>query len=382
MSTIMRTGGLDRRRFIKTAAAAGAMTVASPFVLKGALGAGGELNFLGWAGYDGFAAVFKQFEAKTGVKVKFTGFGSQDEFHAQAKAGGATNGAFDMAEPTSDRLASWLDNDFIVPWDEKKAGLDGVDPAFLQGKAADAMTIKGKRYGMPSVWGTESLTFNNKEVKLEYGKASLMDLFDDKYVGKVTMRGHSGLAAAARALEAAGKLPHPYAEAYADEAKMVKIYDETLKFVLSKRKNIGQFWSNENEAQGAFRTNGCVIGMNWDTSAGAMIKEGMPISYISPNEGAMAWLQNFVLLKGAKNVEQVYEWIRWINTPDGAAAWSKAFSANPIGKGSVDKLDDAAKKFFQMAYPGDATSKLFWWPATPSWFVAKRTEYAKKFMSA
>jgi spermidine/putrescine transport system substrate-binding protein len=219
-------------------------------------------------------------------------------------------------------------------------------------------------------------------VKLEYGKASLMDLFDDKYAGKLTLRGHSGLAAAARALEAAGKLPHPYADAYVDEAKMVKIYDETLKFALSKRKNVGQFWSNENEAQGAFRTNGCVIGMNWDTSAGAMIKEGLPISYISPKEGAMAWLQNFVLLKGAKNVEQVYEWVRWINTPDGAAAWAKAFSANPIGKGSVDKLGDAEKKFFQMAYPGDATSKLFWWPATPSWFVAKRTEYAKKFMSA
>ena len=96
----------------------------------------------------------------------------------------------------------------------------------------------------------------------------------------------------------------------------------------------------------------------------------------------MAWLQNFVLLKGVKNSEQAYEWIRWINTPKGAAAWAKAFSANPIGKGSVDHLDDAAKNFFKMAYPGDATARLFWWPATPSWFVSKRTEYAKKFVSA
>ncbi|MBK9082692.1 MAG: extracellular solute-binding protein [Rhizobiales bacterium] len=382
MSNEVNSKGIDRRRLLKTGAAAGAMTVASPFVMKGALGAGGELNFLGWAGYDGFAAVFKQFEADTGVKVKFTGFGSQDEFHAQAKAGGASNGAFDIAEPTSDRLASWIDNDFIQPWDDKKANIDGIDPAFLQGKAADALVIKGKRYGMPSVWGTESVTFNNKEVKLDPAKVRLMDLFDDKYAGKLTLRGHSGLAAAARALEAEGKLPHPYAEAYQDEAKMVAIYDATLKFALSKRKNVGQFWSNENEAQGAFRTNGCVIGMNWDTSAGAMIKEGLPISYVSPVEGAMAWLQNFVLLKGVKNTEQAYQWIRWINTPKGAAAWAKAFSANPIGKGSVDHLDDAAKNFFKMAYPGDATSRLFWWPATPSWFVSKRTEYAKKFVSA
>lgn len=94
-----------------------------------------------------------------------------------------------------------------------------------------------------------------------------MDILDDKYAGKLTMRGHSGLAAIGRALEVEGKLPHPYAETYTDEAKMVKVYDEILKFALTKRKNIGQFWSNENEAQGAYpRTNGCVIGVNYNIS--------------------------------------------------------------------------------------------------------------------
>ena len=366
--------GISRRKILKSAAAAGAASIAAPFVMQGALAASGDLNFMGWSGYDLFPEVFKAFEAKTGIKVKFTGFGSQDEMLAQAKTGAATNGAFDISEPTIDRLSNWTDNGFVQAWDEKKAGIDGIEAAFLKGT--------GPRMVVPSVWGTESITYNTKEAPLEFGKAGFADLFDDKYKGKLTLRGHSGLAAAGRALESAGKLPHPFADSFSDQDKMVKNYDEILKFALAKRKNVAQFWSNENEAQGAFRTNGCVIGMCWDTSAAALMGEGLPISYMSPKEGPMGWLQNFVLLKGAKNVEQAHEWAKWMATAEGGAMWAKAFAANPTAKGAVEKADDKQKKFFAAAYPGDALSKIWFWPTSPSWFVEKRTEYAKKFMSA
>ncbi|WP_407050776.1 extracellular solute-binding protein [Methyloraptor flagellatus] len=378
----IRSGGLTRRHLLKGTAAAGAVGLAAPFIVKGSLASSGELNFLGWAGYDEFPQVFAAFEKKTGIKIKFTGLGSQDEMLAQAKTGAATNGSFDISEPTVDRLSNWAENGFLQAWDEKKINIDGVEPSMSTGKLATAMTADGKRIASPSVWGTEALMYNTAEVKLEYGKASLGDLFDDKYAGKLVLRGHSGLAAAGRWLEAQGKLPFPWDDSYVDEAKMVKNWDEALKFAVSKRKNIAQFWSNENEAQGAFRTNGCVIGFNWDSSAGSLLKENFPIGYLAPKEGAFGWLQNFVLLKGAKNLEQAHAWVSWINTPEGSNLWGHAFGSNPCAKGAVDLMEPAAKKFFQAAYPGDALSKLWWWPAQQSWFVAKRTEYAKKFVSA
>ena len=278
-----KSGMFSRRGLLKAGAAAGAVGVASPWIIRGSMASSGELNFIGWAGYDEFPAVFKAFEAKTGIKVNFTGFGSQDEMVAQARTGAATNGSADMAEPTADRLPSWTDNDFVQPWDESKINLAGVDPAFLQGGAANMTMLKGKRIGATSVWGSEALAFNAKEAPLVFGKAKLMDLFDDKYAGKLTLRAHSGLVAIGRALDAEGKLPHKFLESYTDEAKMAANYDAILKFALSKRKNVAQFWSNENEAQGAFRTNGCVIGHSWDTTAGALMKEGFPIGYIAPD---------------------------------------------------------------------------------------------------
>jgi spermidine/putrescine transport system substrate-binding protein len=379
-ATLKAAREFSRRTLLKGAVAAGAVAATGPWYVRDAFSSSGQLNFLGWAGYDAFPGVFKTFEGKTGIKVNFTGFGSQDEFLTQAKTG--AGGAFDLSEPTADRLSNWIDGGLATPWDESKINLTGVDPAFLKGAAGDLTTVGGKRYGVPSVWGTEALLFNTQEAPLEYGKARLKDLWDEKYAGKVTVRGHSGLVAIGRALDADGKLPHPFNDSFKDEAKMTANYDEILKFALAHRKNVAQFWSNENEAQGAFRTNGVVIGHNWDTSAAALIAEGLPIGYIAPVEGAQSWMQNFVLLKGAKNLEQANAWVSWMNSPEGGAAWAQAYAANPTAQGAVDLGTDAQKKFFKAAYPGDALQKLWWQPAQLGWFVTKRTEYAKKFMSA
>jgi spermidine/putrescine transport system substrate-binding protein len=373
---------VSRRRLLKAGAAAAAVGVASPWIMRSAMASSGVLNFMGWAGYDDLPKVFAAFEKKTGIKVNFTGFGNQDEMLAAAKAGGAANGSFDIVEPTADRVSNWVENDYLQPWDDKKANLDGVEPAFLQGGAAAQAVIGGKRYGLTSVWGSESLTFNTKEAPLAFGTASLMDLFDDKYAGKLTLRGHSGLVAAGRALEAAGRLPHKFNDSFVDEAKMTANYDEILKFVLAKRKNVAQFWSNENEAQGAFRTNGCVIGMCWDTSASALMKEGFPIGYIAPKEGTVCWLQNFSIFKGAKNIDQAHAWVSWVNSPEGGAAYGNAFGAFSTSKGAGAGMDANQRKLLETAFPGDALSKIWWWPVQPSWFITKRTEYAKRFMSA
>lgn len=375
MSIIKST--ISRRAVLKGAAATGAMTLAAPAIVRSAFASSGELNFLGWAGYDMFPEVFAAFETATGIKVNFTGMGSQDEMLAQAKTGAATNGDFDLCEPTIDRLPNWVENDFVQAMDEAAIGAEGVEKSFLTGY------VGGKLMASPSVWGSESLTVNTDEVKLEYGTASLGDLFDDQYAGKLVLRGHSGLAAAGRWLDTQpGALPFPFDEGYKDPEKMVAIWDKVLEFALSKRKNIAQFWSNENEAQGAFRTNGCVIGLNWDTSAAALAKEGLPIAYLQPKEGSFAWAQNFVMLKGAKNVEQANAWLKWMNSPEGGALWAAAFGASPCAKGAVEKMSPEAQTFFKASYPSDSLAKLWWWPVQESWFVEKRTEYATKFVSA
>ena len=367
-----------RRSLFQAAAAGGAAAAIGPWIVRDAFASSGEIRIMTWSGYD-FSKAKAACEKATGLKVSISDFPDQDKMAAQMKA--SAGEGFDIAEPTSDRVPQWVEEGFLQPLDETKASLSGVKPAFLSGIAAESAIIKGKRYATPTVWGTEALCFNKKDAPLEYGKASYGDLWKPAYVGKVTVRPHSGLVGIGLWMEGEGKLPHKMREAFADPAKMTANYDLIIKQAVANRKSIAQFWSDENSAQGAFRSNGCVIGQNWDTSAAAMIKEGLPIGYLAPKEGALAWLQNWVVPKKA-NTTQTYAFLKWFNTPEATAMWAQAYNANPIGKDSENSLSEATKAFLAMAYPGDALQKLWWWPAQPTWFVSKRNEYADRFKSA
>ena len=370
---------MSRRSVLKAATAIGAVGFASPIFVKNAFSSSGELNHMGWAGYDGYKVSIDAFTKKTGIKVNLTEQPDNDTIFAQAKLAAQT-GAFDTIEPTVDRTLSYVENDLVQAWDEKKVNLANYLPGMVDGKAGEMAVIKGGRYFVPAVWGTEALVFNKEKMPLEYGKASLADLWGDNLEGKVTVRAHSALASLGRVLDAAGKLPKPFMDSYKDDAVMKEVWDVILKEALSKKKNIAQFWKGENEAQAAFRTNGCVIGQCWDSTGFNMGKEG-PYGYIAPKEGAIAWNQGYMMMKNAKNTEQAYAWLNFQNTPEGGAAMSTVYSANPVGKGAVDLLDPKVAAFYNAAFPGDALTKLWWWPVQSSAFLKLRAEYAAKFIA-
>jgi spermidine/putrescine transport system substrate-binding protein len=285
-------------------------------------------------------------------------------------------------EPTVDRVPAWVDNGVIQPWDETKVKIDNYDQAFVTGAAGDMAKVDGKRYFIPSVWGTEALTFNADENPMKYGTASLADLFDPKFEGKVTVRGHSSLAAMGRVLDSQGKLPKPWIDGYKDEASFRQLWDIALAEAIKHKANIVQFWNGENDAQAAFKTNGCTLGLTWDSTGFNLKSEGLNYGFIAPKEGAFAWLQGYFLMKNAKNVEQSIEFANYVSTAEGSAANASAFKANPTGKGGIDKMDPKVIEFYKSAYPGDALQKLWWWPALTAWSLKLRGEYADKWKAA
>ena len=191
-------------------------------------------------------------------------------------------GLYDIIDPSVDRVVSWVENEMVQPWNEANLNLDGVEPGLA---SSELQFVAGKRYATPSVWGTEGITFSTAEAPQEYGKLSLLSMWSEEYAGKVTVRPHSALASIGRVLEAEGKLPKPFRDSYKDEATMRANWDVIIEEAKKYKKSVAQFWKDENTAQGAFRTNGCVIGLTWDTSANALVKEGLPYSFLAPKEG-------------------------------------------------------------------------------------------------
>lgn len=369
---------LTRRTILKSSAIGAGILAAPAVISSSALASSGSVNFTGWAGYPGMAEkVFPAFEKATGIKVNFTEQPDQDTMFAQGKISLET-GASDIVEPTLDRVSAWNANGLIQGWDTAKLALDNYAEGLADGSAGERATIEGKRMIVPSVWGTEALVYSKAEFPTEYGKASLADLFNPDV--NVTVRGHSALAAMGRWLDAEGKLPKPWIDSYKDEATMVELWDIALAEAVKAKTNVVQFWNGENDAQAAFRTNGAALGLCWDSTGFNLAKDGY--GYLAPKEGAFAWNQGLVLMKNAKNIEQAHEFAKWVSTAEGSALWATAFSANPVGKGGIDKMDASVSEYYKSSFPGDAVAKMYWWPDQTAWFLAKRGEYADKYKAA
>lgn len=374
------SASFNRRLFLKSSIAGAGLLAAPAIISSRALASSGELNFTGWSGYPGMAEkVFPAFTAATGIKVNFTEQPDQDTMFAQAKLSLET-ATTDVIEPTLDRVAAWSSNGLLQGWDESKLNVGNYLPGLADGSAGERARIEGKLMFVPSVWGTEGLVYNKTDNPTEYGKASLGDLFSEANEGKVVLRPHSALAAMGRWLDAEGKLPKPWLDSYKDEATMRELWDIALAEAIKRKANVVQFWSGENEAQAGFRTNGATIGLCWDSTGYNLRNDGY--GYIAPKEGAFAWNQGLVLMSNAKNVEQAHEFAKWVSSAEGSSLWATAFSANPVGKGGVEKMSPDVAKFYTDSFPGDALQKLWWWPDQAAWFLALRGEYADKYKGA
>jgi spermidine/putrescine transport system substrate-binding protein len=372
---------ITRRKVLTGTASVAGLTLAAPFVSrKGfAQGSSGSLNIFAWAGYinDEMLAAFRE---ATGINANFTPYGTNDELLNQLRANNGSG--FDIIWPTVDRVPNYVEFELVQPIDVSRIEVDRVLPSAWSSSEQLGAVIDGERYQVPTDWGTEGVAFDRDQAPLEYGTASYGDIWKPEMEGLATVRGHSGLVGLGLWLEAEGRLPMPMRDAFVSEENMVAIYDVILAEAIARKANIAQFWSNENEAQGAFRVNGCAIGQTWDSSAAALAKEGLNVGFLAPVEGALAWMEGVSIPSGAENIDQAYEFINWMLTPEAGAMYTNATSINSTAVGAEELISDDAKNFFAAAYPGDALEKLWWWPIQESWFVTKRNEYQDRFLSA
>jgi spermidine/putrescine transport system substrate-binding protein len=372
---------IKRRTILTGAASVAGVSLASPFVSRRgyAQGTSGSVNIFAWAGYinDEMLAAFTE---ATGITANYTPYGTNDELLNQLRANNGSG--FDIIWPTVDRVPNYVEFELVQPLDVSKIDVAKCLPSAWSSSETLGAVIDGERYQVPTDWGTEGIAFDRDQAPLEYGSASYGNIWAPEMEGLATVRGHSGLVGLGLWLEAEGRLPMPMRDAFASEENMVAVYDVILEEAISRKANVAQFWTNENEAQGAFRVNGCAIGQTWDSSAAALAKEGLNIGFLAPNEGALTWMEGVCIPTGAENLDQAYAFINWMLTPEAGAMYTNSTSINSTAVGAADLISEDAKNFFAAAYPDDALDRLWWWPIQENWFVEKRNEYQDRFLSA
>ena len=379
--TLLAARKFTRRSLLRTGAAVGALAAAGPFFIRSSLAASGEVNVFAWGDYIQ-PNIVAAFEKTTKIKVNVSTFGSNEE--AQNKLRAAGGKGFDLIFPSVDTRPDYDDGNLLQPIDESKVKVDRIEPALWRSSVKLGAVKRGTRYLVPFDWGTEGITYDSSIHSFGSGGVSYGDLWKGGLDGKVAGRQKSLLMTIALYLDSTGELPSNRAmDLYKTEADTRRIFAKCVEFAAARKKNIGAFWNNATEATAAFTDAGCTIGQTWDTT-GIKLHNDVDKKWIytSPKEGALAWMDTMAIPSGAANLEQAYEFMNFLLTPEAGGMFANNTGYNSAAVGAAAHLTEASKAAFALAYPKGAIENFWWWPVFTPWFSGVRSEFVEKLTNA
>src|SRR3546814_1026908 len=92
--------------------------------------------------------------------------------------------------------------------------------------------------------------------------------------------------------------------------------------------------------------NDVVLGQTWDGPPLRLKKEGKPVTFMAPQEGAFAWLDGLSLPVGATNFDEAYEFLNYIYDSEVNGLIVNETGYNPVSTGAENYLAPDAKKAF------------------------------------
>ncbi len=114
------------------------------------------------------------FEKATGIKASYTPYGTNDEILSLMKVNQGEG--FDVIWPALDRVPNYVEASLVQPIDEKRVEWDRCIESAVKSSETLGAVVEGKRYQVPTDWGTEAIAFDTGKAPLTYGTASYSDL--------------------------------------------------------------------------------------------------------------------------------------------------------------------------------------------------------------
>jgi len=371
---------VSRRTLLKGATATGAFALAGPAYVKNAMSSSGEINILMWSDYlpEKFIG---DFEKETGIKINYTGIGSNEEIINKMKANKGQG--FDIVSPTNNQGLEWGPLELLQPFDMNKVPADKVNPAMTKiGDKDWNFDSKGSHW-LPHIWGTEGIAWRTDKWAPAGAAPSYGDVWDEANAGKTMGRPHSMMLGAGLYMETIGELePGSMWKAYENEETMRPIWEKVTAWCIARKKNLKLLWNDADTQKNGLLNEGVIVGQTWDGPPMALKTAGDPIMYQAPKEGSMAWVDGMAMPIGAKNIDQIYEFIKFSYDAKNAGKAIDDHGYNSPVLGADGFAGDAYKKNFSDAYPGESLAKLNPWPPQAPWYAEIRTEYVNKFKSS
>ena len=311
----LANGEISRRQLGKILAAAGIVTSVMPLASRGAKAedADGEAVAYTWAGYD-VPELYPSYVATHGTPPEFSIWNDEEEAILKI------NGGFqpDTVFPCSYKVQKWFDAGIIGPIDTSRIpDYDDIFPALASMKET---SIGGSPVWVPIDWGQTSVLYRTDLAPEYVGNETWNILWDPKYEGRLSTMGSlvDGAVIAAIVLG----LEDPFTIQGEDF--------EAVRAKLEEQQPLLRFYADDpTTIEQALASGEVVAATAWNQSYASLLREGLPVAFMNPKEGAMTWVCGMSICTNAARPDKAHEVVAAMLSPE-----SRVWEIENYGYGS------------------------------------------------
>lgn len=270
------------------------------------------------------AAVLQDFTKETGIEVEYATYESNEAMYAKLKL--LDGKGYDIVVPST----------FYVEKMRKEGLLQAIDKSVLKnfGNLDPAMMNKpydpDNNYSIPYLWGSTGIAVNGND--LDASKITQWaDLWKPEYAGKLMLmddvRDNFLIA-----LKVAG-----FENNTTNEDEIRQAYEKLKEL----RPSVKMF--NSDAPRVPFIQGNASIGAIWNGEVYMAQQEMDDLVYIYPEEGAVLWVDSFVIPKGAANMDNAYKFIDFMLRAESAKAVIEELGYAAPNTAAMPLLDEALR---------------------------------------
>jgi spermidine/putrescine transport system substrate-binding protein len=243
--------------------------------------------------------VIKDFQKKFGVKVIYDMYASNEEMYAKLKVSGGSG--YDLVFPSGDFTSIMISEGMAQEIDKSRIpNLANLDPSIFPKMEFDPEM----KHSVPYAMGSAGVSVNKAKVP-DFVKS--WKIFENPALkGRFTLLDDMREVMGA-ALKSLGYSVNSIDTAQLEEAKarVMEWKKGAVKFdaeAFGKGFAAGEFWATHGYAENVF------MELDGDARKDAI--------FFIPEEGGPMYMDNFIILKDAKNVDLAYQFINYIHEPE------------------------------------------------------------------
>lgn len=277
-----------------------------------------KVNILNWSSYIPDSVV-RDFETETGIKVNYGTYSSNEEL--LAKISSAKVGTYDLVFPSDYMVELMIKKDLIQPLDlQNLQNLNNLNPNYLNPEYDPTNS-----YSVPFIAASTVIAINTENIHENI--TSYNDLLNPKYKNDIVLIDDQRIIIGMALLALGCDM----------NDTNVENLNRAKAWLLTLKKNVKAFDSDSPKT--FLISKEANIGVLWNAEAAIAMRENSSIKTIYPKEGIAKSIDNFTILKGAKNKENAYKFIDYILRPEVMKKIIEEYPYKNINQSTENLLD-------------------------------------------